>query len=266
MDINRLLGSFLGEGGLQQAAQQAAQQALGPIPGQVSSAIPQGVQQGITNNLGGFAGGAATGGLVGLMLGSKKARKIGGKAVKYGGMAAIGGLAYMAYKNYKAANQAPTSQATAPHTSVPQFNQVQSIPIQPAPVDSGFDPSEAQDATGADLRVALIKAMIHAAKSDGHIDAEENTKIRQQIAETDLAGDEKAFLFDQLDGPADPLAVASWAKDEAQGAELYLASLLAIDLDHADERRYLDRLGDALRLPEPLRQHIEVQLQSQVAG
>ena len=268
MDINKLVGNFLGG--------DVANMAGGAL-NQVSGSVPQGVK----NNLGGFAGGAAAGGVVGLLLGSKKARKIGGKAVKYGGMAAIGGLAYMAYKNYKANNfngtgpapaaGAPTTQPMNPQQAIPVQTygatgamdasfaeaRVSPVSVSPAPMDSGFDPSQITDASGGDMRVALIKAMIHAAKSDGHIDAEENSRIREQINVSNLDGEEKAFLFDQLDGPADPLAVAALAKDEAQGAELYLASFLAIDLDHPDERRHLERLGDALRLPEALRAELE---------
>ena len=56
-----------------------------------------------------------------------------------------------------------------------------------------------------------------------------------------------------MNAPADPLMIANLARDEAQGAELYLVSVLAIDPDTPEEQRYLERLGDALRLPESLR-------------
>ena len=44
----------------------------------------------------GLGGGALGAGALGLLLGSKKARKIGGKVAMYGGMAALGALAYRA--------------------------------------------------------------------------------------------------------------------------------------------------------------------------
>lgn len=50
---------------------------------------------------GSFAASAATGGLIGLQLGSKKARKIGGGLLGYGGAAVLGGLAYKAWQNYQ---------------------------------------------------------------------------------------------------------------------------------------------------------------------
>lgn len=256
MDIGNLLNGFLGQN--QAAGGQASQAASGSSGGSsgglgsIAQALP-----------GGFAGGAAAGGLVALMLGNKKARKMGGKALKYGGMAVLGGMAYRAYQNHQASKTASPGGAGMAHgqpqaapAAVPVSGDA---PFAPAPAASGFDPAQLQDATGADMRLALIKAMIHAAKSDGHIDAAENQVIREQISAASLAADEKAFLFDQLDGPADPLMIAGLAKDEVQSSELYLASLLTIDLDTAEEARYMERLGDALRLPVGLRTELDAQ-------
>ncbi|KAF1029603.1 MAG: hypothetical protein GAK37_01691 [Pseudomonas sp.] len=49
--------------------------------------------------LGGVGGGALAAGAMGLLLGNKKARKLGGKALAYGGLAALGVIAYKAYGN-----------------------------------------------------------------------------------------------------------------------------------------------------------------------
>ncbi|MEQ9199440.1 MAG: tellurite resistance TerB family protein [Rhodospirillales bacterium] len=225
MDINRLIGSFLGNN-----SGVTANSPVSDVASRLGSALP-----------GGLAGGAAAGGLVALMLGSKKARKMGGKALTYGGMAVVGGLAYQAYRNYKSSQQAPSGPIRS---------------VEPAPADSGFDPAQIQDQRGQDMRLALIQAMISAAKSDGHIDAAENARIREQISAAQLAADEKAFLFDLLDGDSDPIAVARLAADEPQAAELYLASALTIDVDTPEEQRYMERLGDALRLPAGLQRQL----------
>lgn len=219
MDIMKLVDGFLGSG------------AAG------SSSAGQQIGGALKNLPGGLAGGAAAGGLVALMLGSKKARKMGGTVLTYGGMAVVGGLAYKAWQNYKAGQ----SDRPADLDSLPQ-----------PPADSGFDPANARDADGNDLRLALIQAMISAANADGHIDSAENARIREQIAASMLGGEEKAFLFDLLGRDSDPVGIARLARDEPQAAELYLASALAIDIDTPEERRYMERLGDALRLPGPL--------------
>lgn len=257
MDINRLIDGFLGPGSGQ--------------PSQSHTQQKSGLAGAMSGFPGGLAGGAAAGGLVALMLGSKKARKMGGKALTYGGMAAVGGLAYKAYSNYKQNQQVPQPQATQPNQqnySAP----VRSAPpapirsIAPPPVNSGFDPAQLQDQRGNDLRLGLIQAMISAAKADGHIDTAENEGIRAQIEATNLAADEKGFLFDQLNATSDPIAIANLAKDETQASELYLASALTIDVDTPEENRYMERLGDALRLPDPLRQELLSHAEAAKAG
>jgi len=235
MDINRLLTGFLGAD---------AGAAVASTASQAGSAA----KGAMSNMPGGLAGGAAAGGLVALLLGTKKGRKYGGAALKYGGMAVLGGLAYKAYGNYK------SNQTAAASSAVPQYQPTAaSAPVAPAPVDSGFDPARITDARGQDMRLGLVQAMISAARADGHIDAEENQAIMNQIDQMGLGPLEKSFLFDQLRAPSDPIAIANLASDEPQAAELYLASLLTIDTDTVEEQRYMERLGDALRLPEALR-------------
>ena len=67
-------------------------------------------QSGVTAGLaGGLAGGALTGALA-----SKKGRKTAAKLLKLGGVAAVGGLAWNAYRNYQENQRGaaePTTQA-----------------------------------------------------------------------------------------------------------------------------------------------------------
>ncbi|MDX1559575.1 MAG: DUF533 domain-containing protein, partial [Marinobacter sp.] len=53
------------------------------------------------------------GGALGMMLGSKRGRKMGGKALKYGALAGVGVLAWKAYQNYQTNSQSPTQPALA---------------------------------------------------------------------------------------------------------------------------------------------------------
>ena len=48
-----------------------------------------------------FGKGALVGGALGLLLGNRKARKMGGKVAVYGGLAALGVMAYKAYGEYQ---------------------------------------------------------------------------------------------------------------------------------------------------------------------
>ncbi|MBK5922791.1 hypothetical protein CCR90_03150 [Rhodovulum sulfidophilum] len=230
MNIERLLQEALGSG---QARGQKPEQTRG----QGGSALP-----------GGLAGGAAAGGLVALLLGSKKARKLGGKALSYGGMAAVGGLAYKAWRDWQ--------------QNRPSGTEADPLHLPPPPADSGFDMAEERDSTGQDFRLAVLRAMILAANSDGHIDSEEHRRIRDRIEALGLGAEEKAALFDSFAAPADPAEAARPARTDAQRAELYLASVLAVDPDTPDERRYLDDLARHLALPEGLRGHLDLEAEA----
>ena len=74
-----------------------------------------GAGQGGGANLGsllsGAGGGALAAGAMGLLLGNKRARKMGGKALTYGGLAALGVIAYKAYGNWQAQQASAPQQA-----------------------------------------------------------------------------------------------------------------------------------------------------------
>lgn len=57
--------------------------------------------------LGQFGTGAVAGGALGLLLGSKGGRRIGGKALQYGGVAALGLMAFRAFSNWQAQQPQP---------------------------------------------------------------------------------------------------------------------------------------------------------------
>ncbi len=56
---------------------------------------------GLLNQLGALGVGAAAGGLAGSLLGSKKMREVAGTVLQVGAVAAVGGLAYKAFQNYR---------------------------------------------------------------------------------------------------------------------------------------------------------------------
>jgi uncharacterized membrane protein YebE (DUF533 family) len=236
MDVNALLNSVMGNAG---------------------SGINKAVDTAKAGNMpGGLLGGAAAGGITALLLSNKKVRKMGGKALSYGGMAAVGGLAYKAWRDHQ------ENQPLAAGTAGDSATTTQALD---APKGGIFDLSAAQQTgSGEDMRLVLIRAMISAAKSDGHIDAEEQARIEQQIAEQVIGAEEQQFLVEQLNAPSDPIAIARLSEGEEQAAEIYLISLLALDVDTPEERRYLDRLADALLLPDGLRQRLEMQAQAAV--
>jgi len=235
-DPKSLLDQFIGgqnQGGPNQ--RDSGQHGRGPF-GQGGDLLQQ-----AGNFLGGFGGGAMTGGLAGLLLGSKGGRKLAGNALTYGGMAVAGALAYRAYQNYQAGKQA--SPATAVET-----------PLLPPPSDTPFNPAQQIDQQS--LGRNLLRAMIAAAKADGHIDNTEQANIFAQMDKMNVNADDKVFVMDELRRPLDVDAVASAVRTPEEAAEIYTVSLLAIDVDSPSERAYLALLAARLNLDDKLVAHL----------
>lgn len=196
---------------------------------------------------GGLAGGALAGGLAALLLGSKSGRKLGGTALKVGGMALVGTLAYKAYRNWQEGRQPAPAPADA------------GAPMLPAPSGTPFNPSG--EAAQQSLGRTLLRAMIAAAKSDGHLDASEQAKIFEAMDKLPLDADDKAFIVDELRAPLDVESLAKAARTPEEAAEIYTASLLAIDVDNPAERGYLAMLAARLKLDDALVAHLHASVE-----
>jgi uncharacterized membrane protein YebE (DUF533 family) len=186
----------------------------------------------------------AAGALAAVLLGTGPGRQVAGTAAKLGGLAAIGGLAYKAYQNYQS-GKAP---ADAPVAGEPE--------LLPPPADTGFHPSQAPQGE-SEFALMLVRAMIAAAKADGHIDDEERKKIGDRLTLSGIGSEAEAFMNAELEAPLDLDALVASAQTEEQKVELFTASRLAIDPDTRAERGYLDLLAGRLGLPDALVDHIE---------
>lgn len=235
IDPKGLLDQFLGSG-------------VGGQPGGIGNMARNAQQQFQGSAVNSFGGGLATGGVLGLLLGSKKVRKMAGGAVGYGGAAVLGALALRAYQNYQ---QGKSVQTSTPASVV----DVQQVPPALLP--------HAQPASdGTPFELILMRAMVGAAKSDGHIDAAEQQHLFEQVERLNLDSESKAAVFDMLGKPLDLSRLDASIGTEAQRAEVYLAARLATDGDHPGERAYLDALSARLQLPAQLRAHLDSQLVS----
>ena len=186
----------------------------------------------------------ATGAIAAFLLGTGTGRELAGTALKLGGMAAIGGLAYKAYQNYQNGQQ--------PVEAQPQSQQE----LLPPPSDTPFNTAQAPQGEG-EFALALVRAMISAAKADGHVDEDERRKIGDKISLSGVGSDAEQFLMQELDRPLDLDSLVKLAQTEAQRVELYTASRLAIEPDTRAERGYLDLLAGRLQLPDALVDHVE---------
>ena len=190
---------------------------------------------GLGSLLGGAGGGALAAGAMGLLLGNKKARKFGGKALTYGGLAALGVIAYKAYGNWQA------SQGTAPQTEPQTIDRIPPVQVE----------QHSQ---------AILKALVAAAKADGHIDDRERELIEGEFHK--ISGDSglQDWLKAELNKPLDPAEVARAASTPEMAAEMYIASVMLVDEEHFMERAYLDELAKQLKLEPGLKAELERQV------
>ncbi len=196
---------------------------------------------------GGLAGGLAGGALANVLSG-KKAKKLAGSALKVGGLALVGGLAYKAWQHHQQGKAGTQVMAAA-------------LPDQQA-----FIPDNGDAAATAALSLLLARAMIAAAKADGQIDTAESQQILSQINSLDLPADDKAFLFDEYARPLDIAALARDVDTPEHAAEVYAASLLMVDPPSPAERIYLDTLANELGLDVELVGEIHSAVQTSQAA
>lgn len=203
---------------------------------------------------GGLAGGLAGGALTGL-LANKKGREIAGSALKVGGIALAGGLAYKAYQSYR------NKQSGALQTADTR------MASGAAAVDqSAFIPPNQDVVAQQSLSLLLLKAMISAAKADGNIDHGESSRIMSEINRLRLEPEEKALLFDEYSRPVDIQALAAEVQTQEQAVEVYAASLLVIDEQDARVAQYLQSLAAALGLAPALADEIQQTLLASLSG
>jgi len=103
----------------------------------------------------------------------------------------------------------------------------------------------------------VLKALVAAAKSDGHIEDRERDLIEAEIAGIDNDPALRDWLEQELRRPLDPAEVARVATTPEIAAEMYLASLLVTDDKSPMERMYLDELARQLGLDAGLKAQLE---------
>ena len=196
----------------------------------------------------------ATGAIATILLGTGAGRSVTGSALKLGGLAAVAGLAWKAYQNYQSGNEPEQSRQEAAGDRQ----------LLPPPSDTAFDPAAAPQGED-EFALALIRAMIAAARADGHVDDEEREQIAGKLSMSGIDQDAAEFIKRELNAPLDLDVIVATARTDAQKVELYTASRLTIRPDSRAERGYLDMLAGRLGLPDALIDHIEATIEGATA-
>jgi uncharacterized membrane protein YebE (DUF533 family) len=252
MSFGNIIGQLLQQGmagqnqtrdRLQNAANQSGggmEQMLGSLlgGGGGSASGPRGSAGGIADLAKQFLGNKQVGGMTGAQaggLGALVGAVLGGGggaakgAVGGGAMAILGTLALTALKNYQAG-------ATGAAAAAPMG---EAAPVAPEEVQALTDPATER---------LVLRAMISAAKADGQVDQKEMQAIAGKISGDGVTDAERQFVIEEMTRPLDVHALAAEVNSPAVAAEIYAASILAIDIDSEAERQYLRDLARATGL------------------
>ena len=191
---------------------------------------------GLGELLGGALGGArpaagsagagdALGDLLGGLLGGGRARS--GRSGGSAGMTILATIAMAALKNWSDNRRAQSSIA---------------------PESAGFSAPELETMTTPATEALVVRAMVAAAKADGEVGEDEVQRIVGRLGADGLSEEERQFLVAELRRPLDLRALVAEVPNQMVAAEVYAASLLAIDLDTPAEAAYLRELAGALGL------------------
>jgi uncharacterized membrane protein YebE (DUF533 family) len=221
------------QGGAPGATPGAAQGGgIGDLLGQVLGAVQGGLGSAAQNP--GQAGGI--GAILGGLLGG------GGDAVKGAlGGGALAMLASIAIKALQGAGQGGAG------TAASAFN----LPGLMAP-----ETPEQHQAAEATAQVVL-KGMINAAKADGQIDPNEMQRIVGKLQEVGMDQQTKAWVMTEMSQPLNLDAFAAEIPSQEVAAQVYAASLLAIEVNTDAERRYLAQFAQKTGLHPMVAQHIQ---------
>ena len=198
-------------------------------------------------------GGVATG-LSGAVLagaaGSKKGPKTATTLLKTGGAAAVGALAWNAYQGYQSASTPPDEAIRCGWGSVPE---------------ASFDVTKVDSLHAGSNSLLIVRAMITAAMSDGHLDSSEQIRIFEDADKLALGRDDKAALFDELRNPQNVREIVAAVRSPAVAIEVYAVSLLAIDEMTFEGKAYLSRLASMLNMPAELVDAIHLEVDAEIA-
>ncbi len=203
-------------------------------------------QSSLPGSLGGLSellGPSLLGGLAGALLTGKPLRGLAGGALLAGGGLAL----WNKYKSLIQANYsgAPGAQSRADAGLFPPAAARPDEPIHSSP---------------GERAARIVRALVFAAKSDGHIDDKEQAAIYENLKKLGIGAAAQQLVSQALTEPLDPELIAKGVSNEEEALEVFAISCAVVDIDHFMERSYLEALGSALRIPGDIQKEIVEQM------
>ena len=253
MNISDVLGAMM-QSGMAPSSNQRLQNALGGGSGGLLESLGGllGGQQGgglgdlLSSVLG--SGGAGVSGMLGDVL-NQAGQAVGGKQnLALGGLGALAGA--LLGGGGKSLGGAFGGGVMALLGAM-AFNALKGSGQSTGQVPLGLlEPQTEADQQELEQRAELVlKAMINAAKADGQIDQKEIQRIVGKLQEAGADAEGQSYVLTQMQKPLETEQLISAAGSQPElAAQLYAASLMAIEVDTPAEKAYLGELASGLGL------------------
>lgn len=217
-----LLGSMISGGGMTPSSNQRMSNAGGGIQDLLGSLM--GAGQAVKNKVGGDnLAATGIGALLGALTGSSRSTTM--NTLGGGLMGLLGMMAYKAFTNTNKGNGSN--------------NNINNQPVY-------TQPTPQQQASDAEI---ILLAMIDAAKSDGQVDADELNKIMKKLQDSGIGQEGVNYVINKLNSPMETTKILAAVRNRPDlAAQVYAASLMAIEVDTDAERNYLDKLAKGMGL------------------
>jgi uncharacterized membrane protein YebE (DUF533 family) len=262
MNISDLLGAVM-QSGMAPSSQQRLQNAFGSGGGNTLESLGSMLGGGQSGGLGGAlssmlgGGGGGLGGMLGDVL-NQAGQKVGGNQnLALGGLGALAGAllggggkslggalggGLMALLGAMAFQALKGSGGRAPQ-----------VPL------GLMEPQTVADRQELEQHAELVlQAMINAAKADGQIDPSEIRRIGGKLQEVGVDAETQQYVMAEMQKPMETAKLIAAVKGRPElAAEIYGASLLAIEVDTSAETKYLDQLASGLGLRPEVAERIK---------
>ncbi len=222
-------------------------QILGSLAGQTQSHQPGGAGGGMLGGLMDIAKDMLAGGgqrtsqnpLASGGLGALAGALFGGGSRSGGALkgAAIGIIASLAMQAFRNMNRKPRGSSMGFMDN--------ELPLGARPPQNPQEEQELENTAAI-----ILKAMINAAKADGHIDEKEMEKLLGKLKESGADPEMQQFVLQEMQKPLDLDELVRAIPDEAVAAQAYLAALFTIEVDTEAERQFLNELANRTGLDQ----------------
>jgi len=235
--LEQILGAATGSNANTNATGGSGSNMLGSLLKVALNSLGSGGQ----SSSGGSVASAGLGALADALFGGKSGASAKGSSLGGGAMALLAGLAFQAFKNM---NKQPAGMQAAMGSN--------DIPLGlRAPVNEVEEQELEQTAT------LVLKGMINAAKADGQVGEKEIQKIIGRIKDGDGDDQMQQLILQEMQRPLDLDGLVKDIPNEAVAAQVYAASLFAIEVDTPAEREYLEQFVQRTGLDAGVAQQLQ---------